>query len=223
MTKAGPKELALKQQRIDDLSIPADLARPPETPEQAEKRRKKFAAKDTTGGLKVVTPHVPPPEKVRKAIARDLRGEAATELRGEATAELKTQIDVSIKPKTLPELAAAMSDPPRMKSPAKAETPAAKKQESAMKTSTKKTTAKVTKTAKPVAAPRGMAIDIGKLASRPNGASRAELIKLTGWKQQAWKWYFVNSNDNGFCQKFGYKLDVIEGKDGETRYRISKK
>lgn len=73
------------------------------------------------------------------------------------------------------------------------------------------------------AMPTGMGEKIGKLASRPNGASRAELIELSGWKAQAWKWYFINSKDNGFCQKFGYKLDVIEGKDGETRYKITKK
>lgn len=78
---------------------------------------------------------------------------------------------------------------------------------------------------KPVsdAAPSGKAADIGKLASRVNGASRQELIELTGWSQQAWKWYFVNSKGNGFCQRFGYKLEVIEGKDGETRYKIVKK
>lgn len=79
------------------------------------------------------------------------------------------------------------------------------------------------------AEPRGMAIEIGKLASREAtttrgaGASRAELIELTGWEKQAWKWYFVNSKNNGFCQKFGYDLKVIDGTDGETRYHITKK
>lgn len=71
--------------------------------------------------------------------------------------------------------------------------------------------------------PYGMAEKIGKLASRAQGASRAELIELSGWKQQAWKWYFVNSKDSGFCQRFGYKLEVIEGKDGESRYKITPK
>lgn len=71
--------------------------------------------------------------------------------------------------------------------------------------------------------PSGKAEEIGKLAARENGASRAELIKLTGWEKQAWKWYFVNSKNNGFCQRFGYSLKVIDGKDGETRYKITKK
>lgn len=67
-----------------------------------------------------------------------------------------------------------------------------------------------------------MAEKIGKLASREQGASREELIKLSGWAQQAWKWYFVNSKDNGFCQKFGYDLKVIEKEGEPTRYKITK-
>jgi hypothetical protein len=71
--------------------------------------------------------------------------------------------------------------------------------------------------------PSGLAARIGKLASRPQGASRSELIKLTGWEKQSWKWYFVNSKDTGFCQRWGLKLTVLEGEDGETRYCVSPK
>jgi hypothetical protein len=67
-----------------------------------------------------------------------------------------------------------------------------------------------------------MAAKIGALASRPKGASRAELVKLTKWQKQSWKWYFVNSRDTGFCQRFGYTLKVIEGPEG-VRYHIAKK
>lgn len=72
-------------------------------------------------------------------------------------------------------------------------------------------------------APTGMAAKIAELASRANGASRDELIKLSGWKAQAWKWYFVNSKDTGLCQRFGYTLKVLEGKEGESRYKITKR
>jgi hypothetical protein len=68
--------------------------------------------------------------------------------------------------------------------------------------------------------PAGMAARIGKLASRPQGASRAELIKLTKWEQQAWKWYFFNSRGTGWCQRHGYNLQVLKGDDGETRYHV---
>ena len=71
--------------------------------------------------------------------------------------------------------------------------------------------------------PGSMAEKIGKLASRPQGASRAELIKLTKWEKQAWKWYFVSSKGNGFCQRHGYKLKVIERDGGEVAYHIVRK
>lgn len=70
--------------------------------------------------------------------------------------------------------------------------------------------------------PTGKGETIRKLAERPEGVSRKELIEATGWSQQAWKWYFENSHNTGFCQRFGYKLHTIEGKSGETRYRIEK-
>jgi hypothetical protein len=72
-------------------------------------------------------------------------------------------------------------------------------------------------------APSGMAARIGKLAARKQGASRAELVKLTKWQKQSWRWYFVNSRDTGFCQRHGYTLQVLKGEDGEARYRVSKK
>jgi hypothetical protein len=69
--------------------------------------------------------------------------------------------------------------------------------------------------------PSGMAAKIGALASRPKGASRAELIKLTKWEKQSWKWYFFNSRKTGFCQRYNFTLRVIEGDQGETRYCVS--
>lgn len=220
----------------EDLSIPAAFKRT-ETPEQAAAREAKAAkaAKKQSDGVTLA-----PPLSVQKAIAADLGDDDEDHdpmLKALPSGARAAAVDAkSKKAKSL--LAAAMAGEvstadalsaiarlPKGKKAKKAsqvkpEAAEAAKKESVMRSNTKtKTTAKKHDDAQP----RGMAIEIGKLASRPSGASRAELIKLTGWKQQAWKWYFHNSHGNGFCQKFGYKLSVIEGKDGESRYRISKK
>jgi hypothetical protein len=68
-----------------------------------------------------------------------------------------------------------------------------------------------------------MAARIGKLAARKQGASRAELIKLTKWQKQSWRWYFVNSRGTGWCQRHDYTLQVLKGDDGEARYHVVKK
>jgi hypothetical protein len=62
-----------------------------------------------------------------------------------------------------------------------------------------------------------------RLASRRNGASRAELIDLTGWIGCPWKWAFKNPRKTGWCDRRGLRLKVIEGKDGETRYRVTRR
>lgn len=72
MTKIGPKELALKAQREENLEIPKFLKRQ-ESPEQEEKRRAKYKKKDKADGLKVIEPVAAMPEKIRKAIEKDLR------------------------------------------------------------------------------------------------------------------------------------------------------
>ena len=71
--------------------------------------------------------------------------------------------------------------------------------------------------------PTGATALVLKLASRPNGASRKELIEATGWGQQAWKWGFENKHNTGWAQRHGYRLSVIERKDGTTAYKVSKK
>jgi hypothetical protein len=55
----------------DKLEIPTFLKRE-ETAEQAEKRRAKYKKPDMAKGLKVIEPYAPPPDAVRKAIAKDL-------------------------------------------------------------------------------------------------------------------------------------------------------
>ena len=82
---------------------------------------------------------------------------------------------------------------------------------------------KAAKTAKRGDGPSGKVVDILKLASRPNGASREELNDLTGWSGAPWKWLFSNKRNTGYCDRHGYRLKVIEGKSGETRYAVTKR
>jgi hypothetical protein len=71
--------------------------------------------------------------------------------------------------------------------------------------------------------PRGMVVDILKLASRSNGVSREELNTLTKWSGAPWKWLFKNPKGTGYCDRWGYTLRIAEGKDGETRYCVTKR
>jgi hypothetical protein len=76
---------------------------------------------------------------------------------------------------------------------------------------------------KNAAKPTGKVARILKLASRPNGASRAELNKLTGWRGAPWRWLFTNPKRTGYADRWNYKFSVIEGEDGEVRYHVAKK
>ena len=141
------------------------------------------------------------------------------------------------KPATTPVPAVAKkSDPPPkpatggkprkdevMRTTATKTKPAAKRAAPKAKT-TERRKAKSDNARKPVEkAPRGNVVEILKLASRPNGVSRAELIALTKWEGAPWKWLFKNSKGTGYCDRWGYSLQVIEGKEGETRYHVKKK
>lgn len=59
-----------------------------------------------------------------------------------------------------------------------------------------------------------------ELASRPNGASPAELNKLSGWKGCPWKWQFSNPKKTGWCDRRGLGFEVKTA-DGETRYCVT--
>jgi hypothetical protein len=96
----------------------------------------------------------------------------------------------------------------------------------AVKPAKKAKSAKVTKKAKATRrgdGPTGKVTEILKLASRPNGASREELNTLTKWSGAPWKWLFKNPKGTGFCDRHGYTLRIAEGKEGETRYRVTKR
>ena len=80
--------------------------------------------------------------------------------------------------------------------------------------------AKANEPAKPKA-PKGRVAEILKLASRPKGASPAELNELTSWKGAPWKWLFANPKGNGYCDRWGYKLAVLQTDQG-VRYHVSK-
>jgi len=106
---------------------------------------------------------------------------------------------------------AGLVDPPSKKKP---------KAKPAAKPASKKTKAK---TAKPKAkAKETMVAEILRLASRPSGVSREELNEATGWKGAPWKWLFSNPKKNGFCDRHGYRLKIIEAEDG-VRYRVTKR
>jgi nucleotide-binding universal stress UspA family protein len=80
---------------------------------------------------------------------------------------------------------------PTAKKPAKAK--ASAKPKAAAKAAAKKSAAKAkpAKESKPKS-PRGMVVEILKLASRAKGVSPAELNELTKWKGAPWKWLFAN-------------------------------
>jgi hypothetical protein len=71
--------------------------------------------------------------------------------------------------------------------------------------------------------PSGRVAEILKLASRAQGASRDELNALTKWKGAPWKWLFSNPKKSGYCDRWGYRLRVEEGKNGEARYHVTKR
>jgi hypothetical protein len=70
--------------------------------------------------------------------------------------------------------------------------------------------------------PRGMVVEILKLASRPNGVSPGELNKLTTWKGAPWKWLFSNPKGNGYYDRWGYSFAVLKTDDG-VRYQVVKR
>jgi hypothetical protein len=71
-------------------------------------------------------------------------------------------------------------------------------------------------------APRGMVVEILKLASRPKGVSPAELNNLTNWTGAPWKWLFSNPKKTGYCDRWGYKFTVVKTDDG-VRYQAVKR
>jgi hypothetical protein len=93
-----------------------------------------------------------------------------------------------------------------------------------------KTTKTKTKRAVSTREPRGTTVKILEAASRKLGVSRAELDAITAkasqsgkpWKGTPWKWNFDNPQGTGYCNRFGYKLTILTGKDGETRYQVKK-
>jgi len=79
---------------------------------------------------------------------------------------------------------------------------------------------KANEQAKPKA-PKGRVAEILKLASRPKGASPAELNELTSWKGAPWKWLLQNPKQNGYCDRWGYRLAVLQTDQG-VRYHVTK-
>ena len=69
--------------------------------------------------------------------------------------------------------------------------------------------------------PSGMVAECLRLAGRKNGVTPAQLNEATGWQKAPWKWLFSNPKGTGFCDRWGYKLEVV--KDGrDVTYFVSK-
>lgn len=71
--------------------------------------------------------------------------------------------------------------------------------------------------------PKGKTADVIALAMRPEGATVAELVALTGWTKAPWSWNFTNPQGTGWCQKFGYTFRAEKGEDRKVRYFLTAK
>ena len=72
-------------------------------------------------------------------------------------------------------------------------------------------------------APKGMVVQILTLAGRVEGVTPAELNALTNWKGAPWRWLFSNWQGTGYCDRWGYNLEIIKGEGRKVSYRISRK
>jgi hypothetical protein len=113
---------------------------------------------------------------------------------------------------------------PSPKKPAKAKAPA--KPKAAKPTKAKAAAKKPAAKAKPAKdskpkAPRGMVVEILKLASRAKGVSPAELNERTKWKAAPWKW--LQSPKDRLLRPLGYKLTVLTPETGGVRYQVAKR
>ena len=71
-----------------------------------------------------------------------------------------------------------------------------------------------------------MVVQILKLASRPKGVTPDELNKLTRWRGAPWKWLFSNPKKNGYCDRWNYKLTILNPDKDNPRavaYRVTKR
>jgi hypothetical protein len=71
------------------------------------------------------------------------------------------------------------------------------------------------------AGPSGIVVEILKLSSRPKGVTPAELNQLTQWKGAPWKWLLSNPKRSGYCDRWGYKFEVVKDDDG-VHYKTTK-
>jgi hypothetical protein len=90
------------------------------------------------------------------------------------------------------------------------------------KATPKKAAKKVAPKAEKAKGPRGMVVEILKLASRAKGVSPAELNELTTWKGAPWRWLFSNPKKNGYCDRWGYSFEVVKIEDRGVRYHVAK-
>jgi hypothetical protein len=70
-------------------------------------------------------------------------------------------------------------------------------------------------------APEGKRAAVVDLAKRPEGATRAELIELTGWSKAPWKWLFSNPQGTGICDRYNLEFRC-EQSGRNSRYYVGK-
>lgn len=193
----------------------------------------------TQNAKKIAKLPVPPPSKghiARKALgpSEQVAAGRSNVARKPKVSKFQKQLDkagVKVGKAELRELAkVAAEEAPVTRVPAGTRS---KKAGTAARTAIKATT----KARKPVAqrstreGPTGITADILKLASRTNGASAEELNALTAeksstghaWKGTPWKWSFENPKGNGWCQRWGYSLALLDDKKtGVRRYKVTK-
>jgi len=205
MAKIGPKEAKLQQQREENLDLP-DFLKRAETPEEAaarEKKNAKLEAKrrfDDSAGLKATEPVTPMPEKIRKAIEKDLREDPVVAVEADMSA---ATVDAVVKPpqnakakKLSPVLAKALAERDKLNQ----STPV----EATVKTKTK--------AHKGNGAKKESKVDtIAALLKRKEGCTTADVLKATGWPSVSMP-----------AQAKAAGLKLKKDKDGKvTRYRVA--
>jgi hypothetical protein len=203
---SAPADTFACQNKPDPLAIP-DFLKRVDTPAAAAKRKKTV---EQINSREVKSPKIDSPHDT-KAGATGL-GMAPTEMKVTG-AKLASEARKASKParKTLTPSERLARFSPGAKAPAPSK-PKAAKVAKASKTGGKKT----------ATGPSGKAAECLALAARKGGVSPAELNELTKWKGAPWKWLFENPKGNGWCQRWGYSLEVLKGDDGVTRYKVTK-
>lgn len=230
-SKAGKKEIeirALREEQAGD--IPDFLKRKPETEEEAEKRRAKYAPKDPSAGLKVKKPPEPLPPAIAKAIKKDLGEKKPGDPGPKLLAELmpafskptKTETPKTYAKKVSPLIAKALREREELlqkvqtevkehdmtKKYASISSPKAKKKPEKLNVSAKKKNGKASSGARAEKAEQMVAA-----FKRKGGVTNADLARILGARPSA-------SVMRKVCETRDLKLKIVKKEGEPTRYMI---